>query len=325
MSSIASPIADLTYRNYDGPLEAPIHRWWAIAKMSIRLAVKKKGFWIWSVISAYWYLVMIAVFYFVDTFAQNSPIGNGQNPFFSQLVWKDQFLNAFSIAQLLLFIVALLIGSGTIANDNRANALLVYLSKPCSKLDYLIGKWFGIFLPIMLVTAAPMLLFYAYGALSYRQYGFLHDDPWLILKLLAIIPIPGIFHASLSIGISSLFNQGRLAGATYAGLYFFTLFFTKAMQVVHIASSVDGGVAPSLVDKLYYASCDGLQIGLAKAILNTSGGPLFPGMGGPMGRNRTAFAVPPPHLVWVLPLFLGICAACVFLAWSRIRAVEVVS
>ena len=42
MSQSSSPIADLSYRHYDGPLNAPVARWWSIAKMTIQVAIKKK-------------------------------------------------------------------------------------------------------------------------------------------------------------------------------------------------------------------------------------------------------------------------------------------
>ena len=125
--------------------------------------------------------------------------------------------------------MALMVGIGTIANDNRANALLVYLSKPCNKKDYLIGKWMGIFLMMMMGIFPAALFFFLYGTLSYRQFGFLSDDPWLLPKVMLIVPLVCAFHASLAVGISSLFNQGRLAGATYAGIYFITNFFTQVI------------------------------------------------------------------------------------------------
>jgi ABC-2 type transport system permease protein len=329
---MTSPIADLSYRNYDGPLDPPIYRWWAIAKASMRLAIKKKGFWIWSAVSAWWYLALIFIFYFADNLGGQIQGLAGRNQMtpeqaaatlFGQVHWKDQFLHAFSYGQLLFFILALLIGVGAIANDNRANALLVYLSKPCTKLDYVVGKWLGIFIPITIVVGAPMLLFYGYCLMSYRQYGFT-QDPWLILKLLLIIPIPGIVHASVALGISSMFKQGRVAGAAYAGLYFFTLFFTKAMQVVHLVGSDHGrSSAPPLVDSLFYFSIDGVQIGAAKSILGTDGGFPFP-FGGPP-RGTAGFAIAAPPVILMLAVCILICGISILVAWSRVRAVEVVS
>lgn len=327
---MATPIADLSYRNYDGPLEPPIHRWWAIALMSIRLSVKKKGFWIWAAFAASPYLFQMATFYVVDTLFSNLPAGQ-RNPFFLQIVWKDRFLDGFSISQLFLFILALLIGAGTIANDNRAKALLVYLSKPCTRLDYIIGKWFGIFIPLVLVTAVPTFLFYLYCLMSYQSYGFITEDPRLLFRLLGMVLIPGAVHASLSLGISSLFDQGRLAGATFAGVYFMTLFFTKAMQFVSISTQNSDRPVPEIVNRLFYLSVDGIQIGLAKWVLGTDGSSLFAAAGGPgrrgggrVGSTISALPVPAPDASYILAVALGLCALGVFVAWTRVRAVEVV-
>lgn len=321
---MASPIADLSYRHYDGPLEPPAYRWWAIARASMRLSLRKRGFWLWATLSGWFYILLLAIFFFVDTFSQG--IAEGQkNPILMQIVWKDQFLNAFSTAQLFFFILALLIGVGTIANDNRANALLVYLSKPCTKTDYIIGKWLGIFVPITLVTAIPTFLFYLYCIMTYRDYGFLTEDPRLLFKLCAMVLVSGFVHASLSLGISSLFNQGRLAGATYAGLYFFTLSFTKAMQVTSTIAQTNKSTVPGIVNNLYYASVDGIQIGMAKAILGTDGSALFPGANGGGGRGAPApLPVPAPEFWPMFGVMTGVCALALLIAWTRVKAVEVV-
>ena len=319
-----SPILDLSYRHYDGPLEAPVQRWWAIAKMSMRLAIKKKGFWIWSALSGYWYVILITIFYFIDVLSQNT---QAVEAFFAQIKWKDQFLNAFSISQLLLFIIALLIGIGSIANDNRANALLIYLSKPCSKVDYLIGKWLGIFIPIVIVTVVPTLLFFIYGMLSFRNYGFLSQDPLMIVRLLAMCLISGFFHASVCLGISSMSNQGRMAGAAYAGVYFVGLFFTKAMQIIHAVMwrPGEGRQAPGLVNSLYYMSIDGTQIGMAKLVLGTDGSMLI-NPNGPGRGPRNAFppSIEAPSIFLIGFLYFGICALALMIAWRKVRAVEVV-
>jgi ABC-2 type transport system permease protein len=323
---MSNPIADLSYRNYDGPLERPINRWWAIAKASIILSIRKKFFWVLAALSGAWYAMLLIIFFFMDV---ASPVALGQkNPFFQRIIWKDQFLTAFSVSQMALFIIALLIGVGAIANDNRANALLVYLSKPVSRLDYLIGKWLGIFVPMVLVTAIPTFTFFWYCFLSYGDYGFFTEDPKLIWRLLLLVFVPAFFHSSVALGVSSVFNQGRLAGATYAGLYFMSLFFTKAMQVIYFVTSSEGQQAPKIVETLYYCSIDGIQIALAKIILGSSGSGLLPSFGqgppGGQGDNPMALSVPTPAAAPFILAFFVISGVSLLVAWSRIKAVEVV-
>lgn len=316
-----SPIADLSYRHYDGPLNSPAARWWSIARLTMQVATKKRGFWFWAVAAGYWYYALLMIFWFIDTFLP-VPTADGRNRILVQVTWQDQFINGFAISQLGLFIVTLFIGAGVIANDNRSNALLVYLSKPCTKLDYVVGKWLGLFIPIATATALPMMFFYLYCAMSFRTYGFF-ADPWMGPKLLLICTLPATFHASVILGISSLFNQARIAGAVYAGLYFLPWFFTKAIQFVRFFVLQDGKEAPKLLDTLYYCSIDGIQIGLAKCLLKTNGSSLFPDFG-MRTRPRVDLPVPYPSLALFGTIFLVISVVGFAIAWNRVRAVEVI-
>ncbi|MCX7800144.1 MAG: ABC transporter permease [Fimbriimonadales bacterium] len=322
-------IADLSYRDYDGPLLPPTHRWWVIARLGVRLAFRKRAYWVVTALSSWYYLVMMAVLFFFEQAAQSAPgprAEAGFEAFLQRIVWKDQFLHGFGFAQLLYLIAALMLGAGAIANDNRSKALLVILSKPCDKRDYLAGKWVGVFLPLFTMMLLPPLVFFLYGAFSYRGYGFL-DNPWFFPKFLLVIAAAAAVHTSLVIGVSSLFDQGRLAGATYAGVYFLSNFFTQLMVFAWLASQgfregrfrAMRGESPfsAYVDKLYYFSVDGLLIGLCKAILGTDGSPQF-GMPSPIQP------VPAPPLLPTLAVAVALSAAFVALAWSRIRAVEVV-
>lgn len=332
----SSPIADLSYRHYDGPLDSPVGRWWSIAKMTMKMATKKRGFWGWSIFSAYWYIILLAVFWFMDNILGGAT-GPGSNIFLKQIIWKDQFVHAFSFSQMMLMVVTLLVGASTIANDNRSNALLVYLSKPCTRFDYVFGKWLGVFLLITGVSLVPMMTFYLYGYLSFQDYGFWTSAPWLFVRLILVSMASGALHASLSLGVSSLFNQGRLAGATYAGMYFLTLIFTSIMALSNTIVVGSGSKPIGIVKALFYCSIDGIQIGLAKLIIGTNGSTLFPGMNGGFGRRRGGgnfsngpqinaedFIIGAPSAAWIVPLFIFLVASGFLVAWSRVKAVEVV-
>ncbi len=321
---MASPIADLSYRNYDGPLDPPALRWWVIARAMMNLNLKRRVLWLFVALSGWYYVGMIFVLFIFDQFAASTPAFPGApNPakeFFGRIIWKDQFLHGFSYGQMLFMAILLTIGAGSIANDNRANALLVYLSKPISKLDYVMGKWFGVFLPLLLISSVPALVFYLYGALSYSSYGFISSDPWLLVKVMIALPITAAIQASVIVGVSSLFSQGRLAGAAYAGVYFVSNFFTQLMKGTWFGLSHGGGGVPmakSAVANLFYASFDGINIGIFKAILGTDGSM-------PFGIPGNAPAVPRPPLLPMLLIGAAISAVCLVVAWSRVRAVEVV-
>lgn len=326
---MASPIADLSYRNYDGVLTDTRFRWWVIAKTQIMMALKKRAVWWYAIMSGGYYGLMIAILFFIDQIAANTPPGrpNPMSQFLGRIIWKDQFIHGFSFGQMWFLAISLIIGAGAIANDNRANALLVYLSKPCDKKDYLFGKWFGTFLPLFVVSAVPSLFFYFYGAMSYREAGFLSGDPWILPKLVVVLLIGSVFQASLVIGFSSMFNQGRMAGAVYAGLYFLTNFFTQLMLAAWMGVT-DGGrnlngegnTPKAIIDTvtgLFYGSIDGLNIGMAKAVFGSNGSPY-------LGIPSPVKSVPAPSLLMTVGPILLISGLMMFIAWRRIRPVEIV-
>lgn len=324
----AGPIADLSYRSYDGHLASPTHRWWVISKMMLRLAVRKWGLYVLTVMSGWYYFVMMIVMFVQEQIVTNS-MGRDAAMIrrLANMDWTAQFLHGFSYGQIWYFLIALMVGAGSIANDNKANALLSYLSKPCTKTDYLIGKWVGVFLVLCAAALIPGLFFYAYGALNWREYGFVSQNPWLLPKFLVLAPLASAFQASLIIGVSSLFRQGMHAGLTYAGLYLITNFFTVIMTFAFLMSHPGGrhmrrhlSTGPFSPEPFTYFSIDGVQIGLAKIVLNTAGGMPF------MPRSASQFAQPtvPIPSLWLIPIAFALAGAFVWLAWTRIRAVEVV-
>lgn len=327
--SASSPIADLSYRNYDGPLSGTDMRWWVIAKSTMLTALKKRSIWVAMSFSAWYYVAMIFVLYFVDQAKQMTNASQSTVNYASTLIWKDQFLIGFSYGQIMYLVIALIVGAGAIANDNRSNALLVYLSKPCTKADYIIGKWMGIFITLFSVMAIPALMFFFYGVMSYREEGFFYDDRWMILQLLLVLLLSSALYASLTVGISSLFRQGRIAGATFAGLYFISNFFTVLMSVAYAVGSDDGGRRPhrhhqdmgaaahAITGNLSYLSVDGINIAMAKSIFVSNGSI-------PFGLPGNQPMVPHPNWMLMVPVVLIISAISLFVAWTRIRAVEVV-
>ena len=316
-----NPIADLSYKNYDGPLKPPVARWWTIARQTIRATAKNKWLWIMSLLAGAYYAIIVIFLFVIQRLLEANPNGAGfQKALLGNLVWKEQFGHGIDFAMLPSMIVAITVGAGAIANDNRANALLVYLSKPCTKFDYAFGKWMGVFLMLLAALGLPALGFYAYGALSFRDQGFLAQDPYILPHLLLALPLCAALNASLILAISSLFKQGRLAGAVYAGVYFLGDFFTKIMGAVWVLSDPN---APGrgLVKTLYYTSIDGLQIGLARALLHTRGVNL---LGLPPGARSGPPPPAPPEFGVMLAIVLAVTLASIAVAWSRVRAVEVV-
>lgn len=307
------PIADVSYRHYDGVLHTRVARWWIVAVASLRLVVKKRGFWVVAAISV---LPSYVLFGFLLYFQSRFPMGRG-NPLLdntSGQKFASVFFQAYQSQLFWLFILSFWIGPGSIAADNQTNALVVYLSKPLTKGDYLLGKWMGIFLILFAIAVFPAVVLYAYCLLSYLDDGFLRDERWLFFRMLGATMIPGIIHASVHVGCSAWSKSPRMAGAVYAGLFLITGFIASAYWAIRYHGQMQDGI------DIRHFSIGGVIQGLAQNVF---------GVTVHMARfsRRQGMAnltLEPPSLRLMLALAVALVVVGVVAARMRIRAVEVV-
>ncbi len=325
---VAPSIADVSYRGYDGELRDRSARWWTITRATLRSGFKKLGYWIPGGLVLLIYLISGLVFYFTRNVRAQF---GGEAPVNQYAVVLDQGLGGTG---LLLFIAALTIGAGSIAADNRANALLVYLSKPITRLDYLVGKWIGLFLLLAALSFVPALLMFLFFAVAYSGDGFLKENPTLILRLAGATLFPAALHASLVLGISACSKSPRLAGSLYAALYFVTLIV--ALTAGNLMQSRDkGGKNGATIALVSNLSVSGVVNGLAEHLYNLTPRQIVQNAGGRRRfrkkRPGSDEEMPPitiPERPPLVPLLLIGGALIVFpigVAAARVRAVEVVS
>lgn len=310
----AAPIADLTYRTYDGPLYTRRARWWIVALNSLRLSKQKKGFWIAAAVSLLPYVAVIMQLIVTS----NLPGGAANNPFANTTTGQKyafNFFQAYSSQVFFLFIIALMVGSGSIALDNRSNALLVYLSKPITKSDYLIGKWAGVFLALFGVAFVPAVVLYIYCLLSFYNDGFLRHEPWLWLRIIGACAVPAAVHASLMMGFSAWSKTPRMAGAIYAGVYFIGAIIAGATWAIVYMGNFGEGVL------MRHMSIDGIIKGLGQNVLGVD-------VRMPTWNNvkqmPEVLTIEPPSMKGLLLLAVTLCVIGIAAARMRIRAVEVV-
>ena len=78
-----------------------------------------------------------------------------------------------------VFIVTIYVGAGLIANDRRANALQIYLSKPLMRTEYIAGKAAILFTFLMLVTWVPAILLLFLQVMFDGSFAFLKANLFL--------------------------------------------------------------------------------------------------------------------------------------------------
>ena len=303
----SAPIADLSYRGYDGPLRKHLFPWLTIARMMIVLSLKRKVLWVIAFFACLPWLFSGFFAYLVSRMdAQDFQMPN--TPTLGQLFYQAY---AGPNAEFWVFLAAILIGAGSIANDVKANALQIYFSKPIRKADYLFGKWLGYFVVLSLLVLVPSLLLYLYCLGSFWNKPLLTDEPYLWRGILVTGALLAAFHAGGIIGLSACLKRSTMAGGIYAAAY-------VGLGVATLIASAffRGDDYAQLRMTIFYSSPGGALDGLAQHIYNAR--PVI------LGFIPLPPEIPAP-MVWPLAIVVGVVPILgLVVAHWKIRAVEVV-
>ena len=206
------PIHDQGYRRYEGT-RAPTGRAWAvIASAGIRSLIVRKTFIALLLASWIQFVVRVVQMYLAATVPQAS--------FFAPDV--AMFRRFLDVQEVFLFFITVYAGAGLIANDRRANALQIYLSKPLHRFEYIFGKFAILMTFLLLVTWVPaILLVVAQIALS-GSFAFFREHLVLVPAITVFSFVQATALAAAMLALSSLSNSSRYVGILYAGLIFFS-------------------------------------------------------------------------------------------------------
>jgi ABC-type transport system involved in multi-copper enzyme maturation permease subunit len=130
-----------------------------------------------------------------------------------------------------VFIITIYAGAGLIANDRRANALQIYLSKPLMRSEYIAGKAAVLFTFLLFVTLVPALVLLLTQVAFAGSFEFLKKNMFLFPAISVAAGLQAIVATFTMLALSSLSNSSRYVGIMYAGI----LFFSGAIYAVLVA------------------------------------------------------------------------------------------
>ena len=117
-----------------------------------------------------------------------------------------------------MFFITIFIGAGLIANDRRANALQVYLSKPLTRAEYVAGKFAILFLFLVGVTWLPAMMLLFVQILFAGSLTFVRDNLFLIPAITLFSLLQVLVASTSMLALSSMSKSSRFVGVMYAGL-----------------------------------------------------------------------------------------------------------
>jgi ABC-2 type transport system permease protein len=206
------PIHDQGYRRYGGQ-RAPRGRAWAvIAKTGIRTRLGQRAFLALLLLSWLPFLVRAVQLYAAANLPQAAFLAPTPGLF-------RQFLEQQGI---FVFFLTVYGGAGLIAQDRRANALQIYLSKPVTRAEYVFGKLAILMAWLLLVTWLPAILLLAVQIAFAGNVEFFRGNLYLFPAITMFAFLEVITVSTAMLALSSLSNSSRYVGILYAALLFFS-------------------------------------------------------------------------------------------------------
>jgi ABC-2 type transport system permease protein len=216
------PIHDQGYRRYGGERTRTGTAWTVIARAGVRTFFARRAF---------LGLLLLSWLPFVVRAVQIYAAANLPQARFLALTGETfrQFLDQ---QQIFVFFITVYVGAGLIANDRRANALQIYLSKPLTRAEYVFGKLAILIAFLLLVTWVPAIVLLVVQIAFAGNFTFFLTNLYLFpaITVFAFLEVTMVGVAMLA--LSSLSKSSRYVAILYAAVIFFTQAIYGVLAVV---------------------------------------------------------------------------------------------
>ena len=206
------PIHDQGYRRYGGEKARTGTGWMVITRAGVRTFFAKRAFLGLLLVAWFPFFVRAVQIYAAANLPQAQFLAPTAETF-------RQFLDQ---QQIFVFFITVYVGAGLIANDRRANALQIYLSKPITRAEYIFGKLAILMIFLSLVTWLPAIVLLIVQISFAGNFSFLARNLFLFPAITVFSFISVTMVAAAMLALSSLSNSSRYVGILYAAVIFFT-------------------------------------------------------------------------------------------------------
>jgi ABC-2 type transport system permease protein len=279
------PIHDQGYRRYGGEKARTGTGWLVIARAGVRTMLARRAFLGLLLISWFPFFVRAVQIYVAANFPQAGEL---------VAVKADTFRQFLAQQQTFVFFITVYVGAGLIANDRRANALQIYLSKPLTRAEYIFGKLSILMTFLAVVTWLPAIVLLLVQIAFAGNFTFLANNIFLFPAITVFSFVDITVAAATMLALSSLSKSSRYVAILYAAVLFFTQAVYGVLYAVTRSSSFSWMSVP--------------------AILTQVGDAIF--------RQPSRYDTPLPVALLMVVLLVGVSAA---ILERRVRGVEVVA
>ena len=213
------------------------------------------------------------------------------------------------------FILTVLVAPPLISRDLSNNALPLYLCRPLSRTEYVLGKMAVIAFLLSLITWIPGLLLFFFQA-SLAGFTWFWANLWMIQAIISGSVIWIILLSLLALAVSSLVKWRVVASGALLGLLFVPTAFGEIINQLFLTRN---GHLISL-----WATMKSIWSGLFGLFVRQTG-QIRGKITTPIYDNEFVDIVMLEPPLWVSWLVIGlICAVCIWLLARKVRAYEVI-
>jgi ABC-2 type transport system permease protein len=208
-------IRQKAYYRWEGELKDSSLRWTPIFFNGIKTILKKRRAKLLFGFCSILFLIFLAALY-ISTKPELKILGKLVNLLESDAaIFYYYYVNSFMFfAMIFLSIFA---GSDLISKDMQHNSITLYLSKPLSKIDYLLGKFSIVLFYLLLFTLIPGLILLAAKIILT---GKITISIYLLFASVLFPIIYSLFLASTILLASSLSQNGRFVKIIFILIFF---------------------------------------------------------------------------------------------------------
>jgi ABC-2 type transport system permease protein len=296
-------VYEQNYKRYTGPLTPDWSRFLIIPRHAFRAVFNSKLFTAFFVICFLPLLVEAILIYLHHNV---NALGILQVNIKELVPVDASFFQTFvGIQEGFAFFVALLVGPPLVSRDLRNNALPLYLCRPFSRTEYVMGKMSVLLILLSAMTWVPQLLLFLFQ--SYLEgFAWFTANLWIASAIFIASVVWILLLALLSQSVSALVKWRVVASAALLGLFFIPSVFGEFINAV-------------------FQTRWGSIVSLGALIKNVTAG-LFGTFEREvtyrMGGAEIVAMEPPLWGAWAVLFF--VCAVCLALLSWKVKAYEVV-
>jgi ABC-2 type transport system permease protein len=216
-----------TYRGYSGGLTADWSRFLVLFRYSRRNLFKSKFLTAFFILCFFFPLLCILGMYANDHLSAFAFLGQRSGPLFK--IDGRFFLIFLSVQSSLAFILTAFIGPGLVSPDLANGALTLYLCRPLSRIEYVLGKLSVLAIVLSWVTWIPGLVLFLVQA-SLSGWSWALNNLWIAWGIVLASWIWILSIALLALALSAWVKWRIAAGALLLGVLFLGAGFAEAIN-----------------------------------------------------------------------------------------------